>query len=171
LPGRRIRRTFKGDSALDRRLPRDRRKGSRKHPREESGEQTAQEKTANHTPAPLVTRKSHDVSAIVQKFMQIMAGDERRRALFGANEIDDKESQNTGECGPKENLAGGDWNRPGCRSMDKAAHVLPHWDRSLALARAARKRKLCTNRAHGEGHTLGAVGMSVNAARAWAKLL
>jgi len=48
-----------------------------------------------------VTRKSHDVSAIVQKFMQIMAGDERRRALFGANEIDDKESHNTGECGPR----------------------------------------------------------------------
>ena len=59
-------------------------------------------------------------------FMDIMAGDQRRRALLGADEIDQEERENSGECGPRENLADRDWNRPGCRSMDKAVHVLPY---------------------------------------------
>ncbi len=62
----------------------------------------------------------------MHKFMDVMAGDQRRRALFGPDEIDQEERENSGECGPRENLAEWDWNRPDCRSMDKAVHVLPY---------------------------------------------
>jgi hypothetical protein len=60
------------------------------------------------------------------KFMDVMAGDQRRRALLGPDEIDQEERKNSAECGPRENVADRDWNRPGCRSMDKAVHVLPY---------------------------------------------
>jgi len=58
--------------------------------------------------------------------MDVMSGNQRPRALLGADEIDQEERENSGECGPRENLADRDWNRPGCRSMDKAVHVLPY---------------------------------------------
>jgi hypothetical protein len=61
-------------------------------------------------------------------FMDVMARDQRRRPLLSADKIDQEERENSGECGPRENLADWDWNRPGCRSMDmdKAVHVLPY---------------------------------------------
>ena len=62
----------------------------------------------------------------MHRFMDIMAGNQRRRALLGSDEIDQEERKNSSECGPRENLAEWDWNRPGCRSMDKASHVLPY---------------------------------------------
>jgi len=59
-------------------------------------------------------------------FMNVMAGDQSRCALLGADEIDQEERESSGKCQPRENLAEWDWNRPSCRSMDKAVHVLPY---------------------------------------------
>ena len=59
-------------------------------------------------------------------FMDVMARNQRRRALLGADEIDQEERENSGECQPRENFADGNWNRPGCGGMDKAVHVLPY---------------------------------------------
>jgi hypothetical protein len=66
------------------------------------------------------------MAPVMHEFMQVMTGDERRRALFGADKIDEKESNDTGEGRPRENLTDGNWNLPGRRSMDEAAHGLPH---------------------------------------------
>src|SRR3974390_1308550 len=43
----------------------------------------------------LVTGKGHDVAPVMHKFMEIVARQQRCRALLGADEIDEKESQNT----------------------------------------------------------------------------
>ena len=74
------------------------------------------------------------MASVVHKFMQIMAGDEGRRALLGADEIDGEESQDPGERRPWENFPDGDRNRPANGSVDRAAHVLPLEVRSLAQA-------------------------------------
>jgi hypothetical protein len=66
------------------------------------------------------------MAPVMHKFMDVMTGDKRRRALLGPDEIDQEEGENSGKCGPRKNLAVWDWKRPGCRSMDKASHVLPY---------------------------------------------
>jgi hypothetical protein len=73
-----------------------------------------------------MTGEGQEMAPVMHKFMDVMTGDKRRRALLGPDEIDQEEGENSGECGPKENLAEWDWKRPGCRSMDKASHVLPY---------------------------------------------
>jgi hypothetical protein len=98
----------------------------REQTREDAGEQAAQKKTADHAPAPLMTGEGQEMAPVMHKFMDVMTGDKRRRALLGPDEIDQEEGENSGECGPRENLAEWDWKRPGCRSMDKASHVLPY---------------------------------------------
>jgi len=90
-------------------------------------------------------------------FMDVMAGDQRRRALLGAKKIDREEREKSGECQPWENFADGNWNRPGCRSMDKAVHVLPYKVSRLRPP-LARVRRGC-----GKSRTLGAAEQSVNA--------
>src|ERR1700730_4043735 len=72
-----------------------------------------------------MTGEGQGMAPVMHIFMDVMAGDERRRALLGADEVDHEEQENSGECGPRENLADRDCNRPDCWSMDKAVHVLP----------------------------------------------
>ena len=104
----------------------------------------------------------------MHKFMDVMTGDKRRRALLGPDEIDQEEGENSGECGPRENLAEWDWKRPGCRSMDKASHVLPY--RASHLRAPFGKGRPCESGEMPERRTLGAAALSVNAARAWAEV-
>src|SRR5580693_7650401 len=73
-----------------------------------------------------MTGEGQEMAPVMHILMDVMSGNQRRRALLGADEIDQEERENSGECGPTENLADRDWNRPGCRSMDKAVHVLPY---------------------------------------------
>ena len=61
----------------------------------------------------------------MHKFMDVMPGDQRRRALLGPDEIEHEECENSGERCPRKNFADRDGNRPGCRGMDNAVHVLP----------------------------------------------
>ena len=73
-----------------------------------------------------MTGEGQEMAPVMHKFMDVMTRDQRRRALFGPDEIDQEKRENSGKCRPRENFADRDWNRPGCRSMDNAIHVLPY---------------------------------------------
>lgn len=107
----------------------------------------------------------------MHKFMRVMPGDHRRRALLGPDEIDQKERENSGECCPRENFGDRDWDRdwPGCRSMDNAVHVLPYGVSALRAPLGKGQRTVSTARMR-ESRNLGAAVLSVNAARAWAEV-
>jgi quercetin dioxygenase-like cupin family protein len=88
-----------------------------------------------------MTREGQEMTPVMHKFMDVMAGNQRRRALLGAYKIDEQERENSGEYGPRQNLAEWDWNRPGCRSLDKVAHVLPYSHLRVPLgSRVSRRR-------------------------------
>jgi hypothetical protein len=105
-----------------------------------------------------MTREGQEMTPVMHKFMDVTAGNQRRRALLGAYKIDEQERENSGEYGPRQNLAEWDWNRPGCRSLDKVAHVLPYSHLRVPLGRGSRADGMP------ESGTLGAAGLSVNAA-------
>jgi hypothetical protein len=115
-----------------------------------------------------MTGEGQEMAPVMHIFMDVMAGDQRRRALLGAKKIDQEEREKSGECQPWENFADGNWNRPGCRSMDKAVHVLPY--RVSRLRPPLGNGSPCESGRMRESRTLGTADLSVNAATAWAEV-
>src|SRR5215472_14033143 len=62
----------------------------------------------------LMAGKGQKMTPVVHKFMHKIAGDESKRALLGADEIDRNQRQNAGEEEPGDNFPEGYWNRPCC---------------------------------------------------------
>jgi hypothetical protein len=69
--------------------------------------------------------EGQEMAPVMHKFMHKIAGDESKGTLLGADKIDRNGCQNAGEDKPGENLADWDWNRPSCRNLSEALHVLP----------------------------------------------
>jgi hypothetical protein len=65
------------------------------------------------------------MTPVMHEFMHKAAREESKGALLGANEIDRNERQNARKDKPGENFADWDWNWPGIRRINDAAHFLP----------------------------------------------
>lgn len=82
-----------------------------------------------------MTGKGQEMAPIMHKFMHKIAGDESKRALLGADEIDRNQRQNAGEEEPGDNFPEGYWNRPCCWRLCEALHVLPRAKMPGSLSR------------------------------------
>ncbi len=95
--------------------------------------------------------KGQEMTPVVHKFMHKITGDEGKRALLGADEIDRNQRQNAGEEEPGDNFPEGYWNGPCCRRLCEALHVLPTAKMPGSLSR--------------DSDTVGAAAPAVNTAK------
>jgi hypothetical protein len=71
-----------------------------------------------------MTGETEEVAAVVEEFVDIHARDERRRPLFGADEIDCQQKKEAAEDGPWQKLAGRDSGRAHNGSKSDIGHRL-----------------------------------------------